>query len=245
MCAPQHALERPARPSKPNATGTTQPDPKRPPRLNTTNSRRSPSTEQSASRERKGPNEQRSGDAATHNPGGVVKLGVEGITARGDNCQQTANSRPDRRKRRTAKGKRAAGRRHPQNNNMGWRTARAQEAGPFVLARTKSLRTAHAREAGLVELGQQPAQPQPQPNPRSETQTPDTRAAKTAANQQNKPSIEPARTPRTKTKTRQRGGDQDTNNPNQAPAHQAQQSRLATHQHSEPNQGGDAPAQHA
>ena len=44
MCAPQHALRRPARPSQPNATGTTQPDPKRPPRLNTTKSRRSPST---------------------------------------------------------------------------------------------------------------------------------------------------------------------------------------------------------
>ena len=150
-----------------------------------------------------------------------------GVAWGGGGAQQQAatNTRARRgtAQTRASKGPRAAGRRHTRNKNKEWRTAPAREAGLSDPARTKGLRTTRAREAGpFVREGKHHRQATPDNAGRT--------AAETTAHQQNKPSIQPAKTPRTKTRTRR---------------HSRPHQGGATHKHGTPQQtGGHEPTQH-
>ena len=141
-----------------------------------------------------------------------------------------------------------------QHHEPGWRTTRAREAGPSVLARKtpQTTNTRHCRPYGggynstptkLAEhpagynttnrggaphaLGR-PARPS-RPGKHHRQPTPDhagRTAADTTAHQQNKPSIQPATTPRTETRTRQHSTPHQRGGAHKSTAH--------------PNRGGGA-----
>ena len=150
-------------------------------------------------------------------------LGRGAAPARGDKHQRTARNRADARKRGASKGTRAAERQHPRNKNMGWRTARAREAGPSDRARTKGWRTRRAWEAD------------PSAAARQTPQTTDTRERRPYSGGDNgKP---------TKQAEQRAGYDTTNRNPKKPTRHASPRGGPRTNT-ARPNKGGDrAPAQ--